>query len=569
VTRADPRRVLLLAVVSVLSLCLAQTPTASASTRAERAATVAYLQADLSYLQSVYGNAKAGDAATQALVTGVGSECPQVLAGAPTSVPGSSPATVSSSATSSLTTRRLEDQIRAELEVALLRTWISPSREATQTFLAQTNALRWGRASLRKLARERANGLEHEVFAAVPDTCTDARAFAASAYTTLTPSTLALSEGLEHEGASPDAALVAQLKPYESKAARRLAALLAHFTRLLSNVFVSALASTAELEAALGLRSEEPILGDTPIGSGHTAAGTSFTVNREAGGGASGGGECELPLNIAEGGVETSICAQASDVGVPEIRCEAGLLPIHLVTPAGVASASLLLSDGRRIASPVLTLPLLSGKQLGYYYQRVRGPSPIPVSLTELDGEGKPLAVIELRRLVGCTKHPVKLLAGGPIAHGTVLHGPSYTITAGRYSYLGKIEHKVSVIWEHEGGASGFGAFAPRRVILMSSSECTKHPATLCLALLPSAGDTLFARTSDGLLAAHAVTLAANVHLGAKVAYEAFTTLPSELLVRDRSGRQVFGERLSRKQREEKCTPGSSGSSGITVGHAR
>jgi hypothetical protein len=66
-----------------------------------------------------------------------------------------------------------------------------------------------------------------------------------------------------------------------------------------------------------------------------------------------------------------------------------------------VQSARLRLSDGRQITSSVAIVPAQLGGPTGFYYQVVRGPSPIPVSLAELDVNGRVLRMVKLNRFVG------------------------------------------------------------------------------------------------------------------------------------------------------------------------
>jgi hypothetical protein len=567
--RAHPpllRQALTLAGLLFVLFSLSFAPTALAGTRADRAATTAYLRAQLRFLDAARENVPQASAAVTGLVGDVTRECPQVLAGL-----ARMPARARPSA-SELASVRMRASFQLELEATELRTWLAASAKDAQALIVATRPLHWSDAQLtREVRREVAAG-QRELLAPLPDVCADARAWAASGFSTLPPSTAAVAAELNDEDTGDEASIKQLLVPYETAAARKLARAVAQASQQFSDASVHILDSTVLLGQALGLASE-PFgrTPSTPIGSGRTAIGTGFTVSIENDEGSGESEQCSLALGINEGNTTRSTCVISEDIGVPELRCERGRLPLTLVTGENVSSVRLLLSDGRQIVSPVIALPTLDGRQRGYYFQVVRGPSPIPVSLTELDAEGRSLAVIKLRRLVGCTKHPVKLLAGGPVAHGTVPGGPSYTITAGRYSYLGQVERKVSIGWNEEGGGSaGFNNdFPPRRVALLWSSECTKHPATLFVALLPSAGDTLFARGSKGLTALPAVTLAATLHMGDKIAYGAFTKPPSELLVRDASGQQIFIAHPDHGQRGKQCTPGSSGVSGVIVGHAR
>ena len=445
-------------------------------------------------------------------------------------------------------------EIRFEIEVSELIVWLSVDRQQTQTFLSDVKQLRWSDAKLTRLVRVDATSTKLIFLAPVPALCADARGWAASGYARLTPGTTELLRRLTREVGAGDQELGSTerlLARSETPTTRRLARSLSHVKQQVAQLLRAEAASIRGLNAALGFKIEEGPRRE-PLGRGTTAIGTSFTVSAEmkgeTGSQSSSGEECPLPLEIEEGATDTSGCAEKARVGVPEIGCQQGRLPITMVTPASTASVSLLLSDGRLIVSPVIPIPTSLGGPLGYYRQIVRGPSPIPVSLTELDAEGKPVAVIKLRRLVECTKHPVKLVAGGPVAHGSVPHGPSYTITVGRYRYLGQIQKKLSITFGENGrgGSAGFGLIGSPRASFDYATSCSGRPATLIVAVLRSSKDTVFARTAGGLVALREAAIAPATKAGAKIAYEAFTEPPRELIVRNAAGQTILTRTIGR-----------------------
>jgi hypothetical protein len=346
----------------------------------------------------------------------------------------------------------------------------------------------------------------------------------------------------------PDPPVEDRLARYETPTLKKLVRSLVRLQNRSGRHLETALANTPDLLVALGLKSEGEAPGGEPIGKGLTVAGGDFTVRVEPVTEPTTDEHCTLPIAIEEGDGQSSECLDTTRVGVPEISCRQGLLPITLVTPATVGSVSLLLSDGRQILSPVIPIPASLGGPLGYYRQIVRGPSPIPVSLTELDAEGRPLAVIKLRRLVECTKHPVKLVAGGPVAHGTVQHGPSYTIIVGRYRYLGQIQKKLSITFGENGrgGSAGFGLIGSPRASFDYATSCSTRPTTLIVAVLRSSKDAVFARTAGGLVALREAAIAPATKAGAKIAYEAFTEPPRELIVRNAAGQTILTRAIGR-----------------------
>lgn len=183
------------------------------------------------------------------------------------------------------------------------------------------------------------------------------------------------------------------------------------------------------VEVALGLtarakREEERLKrtsheseSSTKIGAGRTAAGTSYTVwlIRKKGGPA---GACKSSVEVrrANGvepgilelladGLEVCLAPRRDRSEAPSIHCIEGLLTIKTAVPAATRTVDLHMSNGAQIVSrPVLVPRRLDGPG-AFYYQAVRGPSPIPVSLIERDARGHTLRVLKLRRIVGCSKH--------------------------------------------------------------------------------------------------------------------------------------------------------------------
>lgn len=91
-----------------------------------------------------------------------------------------------------------------------------------------------------------------------------------------------------------------------------------------------------------------------------------------------------------------------------------------------MTSVRLRLGDNRTITSKAIGVPRRLGGPAGLYYQVVRGPSPIPVSLMELDAHGKTLAVLKLPAVVECTKKEKDYVSGGivDLAQGSLGRDP-------------------------------------------------------------------------------------------------------------------------------------------------
>jgi len=112
---------------------------------------------------------QAGEAAVQALVARVKSECPGVLAEAPEN--------------------RARDDIRAEIGEEVPLTLERPARSATLAFAASVQRLRWSNSKLTYYATHSAKEEAAKEKVALPDICADAKALAASGFKAAPPTT--------------------------------------------------------------------------------------------------------------------------------------------------------------------------------------------------------------------------------------------------------------------------------------------------------------------------------------------------------------------------------------------
>jgi hypothetical protein len=194
-----------------------------------------------------------------------------------------------------------------------------------------------------------------------------------------------------------------------------------------------------------------------------------------------------------------------------QINCNEGLLTLEAYTGAAVRRARLTLSDGHTIVSRVFQIPKRLGGPVGVYYEVVRGPRPIPVSLTELDAHGRVLRVLKVHSLVECTRHPLKDLPGGVrtvVSDRVPDGGPPFSIRSERYRFLAHVYLDFHISVEEEGSAT-FGGFAegsseefltsPRKPSAFSpdiSNGCLPHPYEILYGLLAHPRDTVLAGAS-------------------------------------------------------------------------
>jgi hypothetical protein len=320
------------------------------------------------------------------------------------------------------------------------------------------------------------------------------------------------------------------------------------------------------------------------IGRGRTSVGERFVVLAQRLAGSRGHSlsqfDCTVNITIEEtsrpyegGGLLSPPCLSRSHVTFEQgVNCNAGLLTVQASLLPATRSVRLLLSNGRTIVSPAFRVPRRLGGPVGFYYQVVRGPSPIPVSLTELDPHGNALTVLKLPAVVECAKHLKKYAPHGIVrlAHGSVPQGPTFTIRAERYRELGqpRFELTLSESGGEEGLFRGFrsgsfsgsieeGAGPPGKQVFTSqlSSGCKPQPHEIVYGLLKAPRDMVLAQVSGKLVPLHVVAIPARLHAGGVLAYGAFSPIPTEIVVRDAHGKIVTRENVGKKAKSdtEKC----------------
>lgn len=584
-------------------------------------ATHAYLIAVNSFDEAELTDLPQSVAAMEAVAAQISGECRGVVTNAPPHEevlgfglvgPGSRTAP---SARAEGERRRQSTQLgdlKLKLPLALADSRTQPDREATEALIRALTPLKWSNPAVTLLLHLINADVKEELDIPAPAACADMKAWVASGYKTLSA---ASKEIASHSGAILKRtfevlALSEQtriqpfpkiLAPYEnapdSALARHTEALKVQLQKG-SNTQAGVL---KRLEAAVGLpaakvpKVKAPAKKAVVIGRGKTAAGESFVAKAEPLSHArllrrvgctvdvtitepSRPSEGLLELLAAGGG--TDRCLSRSHIDPePAVHCNSGLLTVEANLLPTTRSVRLLLSDSHTIASPAIHVPARLGGPAGLYYQVVRGPSPIPVSLTELDAHGRTLAVLKLPAVVECTKNPVKYVRGGIVrlAHDSLPQGPAFTIHGERYRKLGTahFELKLAVSNEEDlfGGGGGGGGLLGVRVeegagprgrrayMPQTSSGCLPQPYAIIYGLLKAPRDTVFARVSGGLVPLRKVAIPARLHAGGLLAYGAFSPIPTELLIRNASGRTITRQNLreAAKSDTETCEGESEG----------
>jgi hypothetical protein len=521
------------------ALIFAIASSAAPAPSADTAATDALLTADYAYEQAALADVQESRAALEGLASRIGSECPGVLKGAP---PERSPGvSFARGVGESMREDEQLSELEGELGDAVDLTLEQSDRQALLAFVSATHALRWSNPTITQLVGMEDVELEEEVALPIPDVCADMKAWVSSGYKTLSVPTKELrakrEEADEKLRVSSTKPLSSLLAPYEGPAEK---ALIAKTKRLgnerrtvligLDNVF-------KQLGATLGIAHaseptptvSHPPAGAIVIGKGRTTAGGRYEVLLKPKEASRRRGQCgpSRPLSVQivttrEGGI--SGCYSKSERVAPSVNCDEGLLTIQARTGPSVRSVRLRLSNGQQITSRVAIVPPKLGGPAGFYYQAVRGPTPIPVSLTELDAHGRPLHVLKLSRFVGCIKHLLKFLHNGirTLVHGQVPEGPAFSIQGEAYRFLEHIHFALQVrITNGGGGGESPSGRKPKLFSWALWRGCEPHPYAILYGLLKQPGDTVLARMSGTLRPLPHVPIPAHLHAGGVLVYTA------------------------------------------------
>jgi hypothetical protein len=619
-----------LAIVSVAAAVCAVAPGVASAGSPRGAGTPADRAAVHAYFLDVYGYVQAIAKAAPALVGGyegaasrIAGECPGVLVGAPQ---GNElevgPSIVLRTARQRGEEKRQRTQL-SDLEEELASELTSAEQEARRpammAFLADLQALPQGGPALARVVHTEIVGLGEGQNGQSTPVCADMEAWAASGYRLLSQASraIALQRAAEFSKFLRSLATATQFAiESASLAETRADRALVRKTLQLESRTAKAISNSTDsvrgrVEAALGLTAraklEEERLksisheskSSTELGAGLTAAGTKYTVwlERTKGGPAR---ACKSSVEVrradgAEPGISELLISGGSGVCLapyqkrseePKVNCREGLLTVEAEVPSATRTVDLRMSDGTHVVSHPLFVPRRLGGPDAFYYQAVRGPSPVPVSLTERDARGRSLRVLKLRRIVGCSRHPLKYLRGGKptLARGSTPQGPSFAIVGERYRLFGRVHTQLKLIigeglassdeGEEENVTEGLnGSFAVpvRRTTPLDSevfAACHPHEYSIFYGLLKQPRDTVLAKVAGKLVQALRARVPNSVHAGGLLVYLASISQPEEILVRSPRGKIVMSEDRSRAAREgrETCEGESEGTASVPGG---
>jgi hypothetical protein len=580
-SRPGTRQIRASIVVSVLAALLGMTTAAGAAANpANTAATHAYLAAEYVYRQALAAELPQSTAAVEAQASRLAGECPGVLSGAPKLEFGEQSSQRPGELRERLRERRQLGHLVSELGIALYSAFEQPQQAAVAAFSATVATLRWSSAAVTRGVRAYAALIADPTEAQAPDVCADMRAWVISGYKLLSAASkafIARQESRFESLLAPIATIVTPtsslLRRYEGPAEKALVRRIQTLERRPATLQAPFEAALERLRTALGV----PTLGfegpETPakdwivIGRGRTAAGETFVAKLQPPS-PSARNLCQLSVTIESGNSGLGAClSRGQKAAEPSVNCDEGRLTIQSLTRARTRSVSLLLSDGRRITSRALIVPARLGGPAGIYYQAVRGPSPIPVSITELDAHGRTQRVVRLPAIVECTEHPVKYFPGGirTLVRGTVPGGRRFTIVGEHYRFLGHVyfDLKVHTPEGRGGGGVSFssGSGGPPVFSPEERSGCTPRPYDIIYGVLKDPRDTVLVRTGGKLSALRKVHIPASLHAEGVLVYGAFPAPPEEVIVRGAHGKKLLDESRRESFARERCEGESEGAS--------
>ena len=109
-------------------------------------------------------------------------------------------------------------------------------------------------------------------------------------------------------------------------------------------------------------------------------------------------------------------------------------------------------------------------------------------------------------------------------------------------------------------GAEGGGEEGPGELAIGGAKKafpwsrvkgCPPRPFVLLFGILQAPGDSVLARTPEGLVALSKLALAPDLGAAGPLVYGAFSAIPSELIVRRNDGSTLYSESLAAKAKED------------------
>jgi hypothetical protein len=512
--------------------------------------------------------------AFEAAANKLAAECPGVLAGAPQESPyelflDGSRKTPRQRGEASRQERQL-GELGLEMMLYLALAEVEALHEPRLVFAQKVAQLRWSDAQLTRRVHEEASDSVDPPFE-VPGVCADMGAWVASGYRSLSSNTktvirkFAILARSEREQPT----IESLLKRYEGSSEKALTHKIEVQKRLAERVSQAYDATFKRIYAALGFVTHDrepfngPPKGSVRLGGGKTAVGGKYTV------------WLEPPSERHDPGCRTSVTVidpthTSSDICLsgahaqsdPNVECESRSFTTRALLAPATRLVRMRLSNGKQISSRPVIVPARLGGPIALYYQVTRGPTPVPVSLTEIAAHGKTLRTLKLPR-AECATGPEFLPPRLTLAHGHIPGGADFSIVGQRYRIFKHIEIELNIEMHAEalsiegGGVdegsvelrSRKGPFEPRL-----STGCHPHEYSIVYGVLDAAHDTVEAQVGTKLYLLHHVKIPRSLHAGPVLAYIALDAVPDEVIVRSPDGKIVQTEDLSTRAKETRET---------------
>jgi hypothetical protein len=567
--------------MALVGVCLLAQPTyANATSASDRASTHTFLQATYTFdLELVRNNPKT-NAALDRAAAAIAAECPKVLAGAPGALFSSSPVVgvkqLSPHALGEADRHGHQYQdLNGELEAALHSAAFQTDSQALANFAATVTPLSWSNPAIAPAVQFELS-LVRAILA--PGTtpagvCADMRSWVASGYQRLSSGTRTFQtqqEDLFESSLPLGTSSEALLEPYEGPSERSI--LLRREALPTPNLLELSDSATTKLHKQLGIEDgstagiSSEFSRSKTFGRGHTHTGLSYKVEASKGYGP----RCPHIVTVSvttpvKGGSLTSSSSNSlrclsgkRPAARPQVTCDEGVLQIESSTVAQTRHVRLTLSSGHTIVSSVTLVPRKYGGPAGVYFQTLRGPSPYPVSLSELDAAGRVTRTVALRVVKDCHLATPKPTFG-QIVNEKSPSGQGFTIVG--YSNDEHGHHTVSLDAEGPAFAPGDGEDSPpeeptpahtKYFSWQLSLGCEPHPFALVYGQLIAPGTSVLVATATTPLAPLTqAKIPAALEAPGTLAYSLTPGLPTELVVMSATGTTLAKEDLTAAVKSE------------------
>jgi hypothetical protein len=535
----------------------------------DQAATRALLDAEYELLKATLAGSRSTDAAVARAAKVLGDECRGALRGVPDESvieeepPRSRPRFSGRVQGERARSEQEKRTIDLEIDKTIAAAGARVLRGSYDAYIATADRLTWSDPTITALVHQGAMRRREELEGPPVAACTEMRAWAASRFHRLPPGSKSLEEA---EEARSKQALQGNLETLLGKDENSVDRVIARRTTALRERLVErelddegSLRAWYHLELALGEKlppfAEQRLA--PVIAKGRTNAGTTFVIRVSVHKGLL---ACrhEVDVEVRErlGGSGSGVCLSEHVRTHPSSSCSGPVETVQFATPPDVRRVRVWFSNGRTVTVSIVQVPARDGGPAGVFIDAFRGYRPYPISVRELNRDGRVLRTVGLRRL-RCRKASARGAPGPPrVVNLTTVSTPlgePLTISATLLHFRGHTEFSLgpqvgmrnSELSEEDEDAKS------KQFQWNLSTECAPHPYSLLDGILVAPGASVLVRTPGGLIHLTKVELAASTHAGGPLFYGIYTTTPTEIVVQNSEGSTLYTESLAAKATEE------------------